>query len=317
MDSKLEELLGKRVVAKRLGWDELLTAEQLLDLDPADYYETYNLSGVLEAFDVPEAPEHGAFLVCLVGGQEADPKTVEEDLTANAFNPNQPRDAKGRWLGKDAAFEGGNAAFDKTASGSTVQDKERRATDSKASRDRAVARMDRIIDAHTTLSPEAKAKYKSEFKKAVNKMPGKAVDEILENVKKVKFYENTTELSKERFPALHAQGKQAGGAYNQQEGRISLDGDHQGVPASEIYTHEMGHAIDHNWKHSNSKEWTEAWTAECRDARVVPTHYAKTSAREGFAEFCRLAFKGPNNRKTLQEKFPRMYTYFERNGYVD
>lgn len=64
------------VRAKRLGWDEQLTPEQTLDMDP---YETTgdDIEGELVEYDVPESPEHPAFHVCLVGGQEADPQTIE------------------------------------------------------------------------------------------------------------------------------------------------------------------------------------------------------------------------------------------------
>lgn len=64
------------VRAKRLGWDEELTPEQALDMDPYDASDD-DLEGELVKYDVPEAPEHPAFHVCLVGGQEADPTTVE------------------------------------------------------------------------------------------------------------------------------------------------------------------------------------------------------------------------------------------------
>lgn len=63
------------VRAKRLGWDEELTPEQLLDLDPYDH-EDDDLVGELKEFDVPATAQLPAVHVCLVSGQEADPKTV-------------------------------------------------------------------------------------------------------------------------------------------------------------------------------------------------------------------------------------------------
>lgn len=69
-----------RVKGKRLGWDERLTPEQEMDM------ETYNLDGDHASDDLegelvrasfPETDEHGRIDVVLIGGQEADPKTVE------------------------------------------------------------------------------------------------------------------------------------------------------------------------------------------------------------------------------------------------
>lgn len=64
------------VKAKRLGWDERLTPEQELDLDPYDR-DNDDLEGELEIVE-GHAPGVGEFKVYLVGGQEADPDTIEE-----------------------------------------------------------------------------------------------------------------------------------------------------------------------------------------------------------------------------------------------
>ena len=65
---------GDRVRGKRLGWDERLTQEQELDLDP---YESSgdDLEGELQILDVKTA-ETGPLTVYLVAGQEADPRTL-------------------------------------------------------------------------------------------------------------------------------------------------------------------------------------------------------------------------------------------------
>ncbi len=74
-----------RVKAKRLGWDEELTLEQSHDLDDYDYASD-DLEGELEVVDVPAAPRAvSAYSLYLVGGQEADPKTLE--VVTNAFCP--------------------------------------------------------------------------------------------------------------------------------------------------------------------------------------------------------------------------------------
>jgi len=67
----VEALVGKTVTAKRLGWDEELTAEQSFDLDEYEH-ESHDLKGELEVV------ESSLVTVYLVGGQEADPVTIAE-----------------------------------------------------------------------------------------------------------------------------------------------------------------------------------------------------------------------------------------------
>lgn len=65
-----------RARAKRLGWDERLTPEQEFDLDPYDRGDD-DLVGKLVRFRSRPRPGFPGVEVVLVGGQEADPKTVE------------------------------------------------------------------------------------------------------------------------------------------------------------------------------------------------------------------------------------------------
>lgn len=64
------------VRAKRLGWDEVLTAEQEFDMDDYDH-EDNNLEGELQEITIPATKAHPTIQLTLVGGQEADPKTVK------------------------------------------------------------------------------------------------------------------------------------------------------------------------------------------------------------------------------------------------
>lgn len=64
---------GTMVRAKRLGWDEVLTPEQEMDMEPYDEhgYESDDLEG-------PIISSSGSRIaVVSVGGQSADPKTVQ------------------------------------------------------------------------------------------------------------------------------------------------------------------------------------------------------------------------------------------------
>lgn len=66
-----------RVRAKRKGWDETLTNEQLWDMDPYEH-ESDDLEGELVERVIPARKGvHGEIRQCLVGGQSADPKTIE------------------------------------------------------------------------------------------------------------------------------------------------------------------------------------------------------------------------------------------------
>lgn len=65
-----------RVTAKRLGWDERLSEEQAMDADPYDHDDD-DLEGELSEHEIPASQYHGPIHVCLVGGHEADPKTVK------------------------------------------------------------------------------------------------------------------------------------------------------------------------------------------------------------------------------------------------
>lgn len=66
-----------RARAKRLGWNETLTVEQEFDLDPYEH-DGDDLEGELQIVDVPASSEMPALKLYLVGGQEADPATVQE-----------------------------------------------------------------------------------------------------------------------------------------------------------------------------------------------------------------------------------------------
>ncbi len=70
---------GTLVKAKRLGWDEELTLEQEFDIEPYEdkEYESDDLEGPIVTTRIPAQPGYDAFISCLVGGQEADPRTVK------------------------------------------------------------------------------------------------------------------------------------------------------------------------------------------------------------------------------------------------
>jgi hypothetical protein len=67
-----------QVKAKRLGWNEKLTAVQSLDMDPYEHEGDDDLEGELEIIDAPMLKIKDY----LVNGQEADPDTIQEIVAA-------------------------------------------------------------------------------------------------------------------------------------------------------------------------------------------------------------------------------------------
>lgn len=65
------------VRAKRAGYTESLSAEKSMDLEPLSEkeYESVDLEGELREYSL--LTEFGVVRVVLVGGQEADPTTVQ------------------------------------------------------------------------------------------------------------------------------------------------------------------------------------------------------------------------------------------------
>lgn len=86
---------------------------------------------------------------------------------------------------------------------------------------------------------------------------------------------------------------------------------------AEIYAHELAHVVDKGYRYSNSLAWTEIWLAEInypQNATPPLTRYAATSAREGFAEFCRLLYGTNADKKEAKQLFPRAFAFFEKHG---
>jgi hypothetical protein len=66
--------IGTQVTAKRAGWDEELSDDQLDDLDPAEMDGGEDLQGELWYEQVPAKGKRPALFLCRVGGQPADPQ---------------------------------------------------------------------------------------------------------------------------------------------------------------------------------------------------------------------------------------------------
>lgn len=81
-----------------------------------------------------------------------------------------------------------------------------------------------------------------------------------------------------------------------------------------IYAHELGHVVDANARYSGTPEWEKVWKAEIYDGKTLLSHYARTSAIEGFAELHRaLTMKGP---EAVERVFPRCFKFLQSKGLV-
>lgn len=84
-----EGLVGETVTARPLGWDEELTAAEVLDHDPYDG-PTDPVTGILEVVDVPGDDATGPYSLYVVGGIVVDPTTIRKakgdivEVTTNA-----------------------------------------------------------------------------------------------------------------------------------------------------------------------------------------------------------------------------------------
>ena len=73
--ARLQRRFDRLCVARPLGWDENLTAEDALDLEPYSG-GTARITGPIRVVR-SDTPPVGPLTVVLVGGKEADPDTVE------------------------------------------------------------------------------------------------------------------------------------------------------------------------------------------------------------------------------------------------
>ena len=98
--NNLQALLGKKVTAKRAGWDippqGVVKGNDILDPPPwRDDGLPEEVSGILASFRFPGSEFYNGYTSWQVDGESVDPKTVK----AQGYNgdpPNRPGDAKYR-----------------------------------------------------------------------------------------------------------------------------------------------------------------------------------------------------------------------------
>jgi hypothetical protein len=120
------------------------------------------------------------------------------------------------------------------------------------------------------------------------------------------------------------------GWFDMRDGTIDVNGDPSTQAASEIYAHELAHAVDWargeeqggRFEFSSTAEWKDAWKQEIdtghRGAELAGDYpplseYAWKDPGEGFAEFGRLVH---NNRELAERKFPKCWEAWKKWGLV-
>ncbi len=190
------------------------------------------------------------------------------------------------------------------------------------------------------LSAEQKKTYSEAVGKVVAIIPDVGHERIQANLKSAQFYADRQSMIDGTFDAAlesrpwylkvgdkvfrskkvaeierqlwSLEHKELGGAF--ERGVIHLDGDAEGISHSEIYSHELGHAIDgSNHELSGSDEWKSAWSKEIVSGDGL-TAYATVKPSEGFAEFCRAIYGGAIDAAKVEKRMPKCAAFFKSKG---
>lgn len=181
-----------------------------------------------------------------------------------------------------------------------------------------------LISKHLTASklPEATRKaYESHAHEVLGAMPAKALERFNTHAKAYEFYDNSKELNA-GLGALSEKAKKAiegglvvGGAWERKAGKLHMDGASEKQSASDIYSHEMSHAVDGpQHELSSSPEWKAAFASEIKGGGL--SKYATQNEIEGFAEFGRLVYGNKTAADELRKKYPLSTAYWESQGLI-
>ncbi len=160
---------------------------------------------------------------------------------------------------------------------------------------------------------------------AMQKLPQKLHEKFAAAANEVKLMsrDDLGNMLRERGVAFRSQ-RGPNGAADVSKGGLYLDGlDHENGEegAIGVTLHEISHLFDKengaNWAHSKSPEWQAAFAGEINvkgsDGQPRLSAYAMTHAREGWAEFGRLAWSNPQQ---AQSQFPKCWAVFASRGLV-
>ncbi len=237
-----------------------------------------------------------------------------------AFNPSEPRDAKGEWTGGDQ-----DAAGPGTATQSDFKT--------------AVAFGNFIGAAMSSVADVSSEKLSARVKAAkdvASKLTPAALSRLSESVRSVKSYKDTDGI-KEAFNKIPGvspatDDEDVGGFYDPVNGTLHIDGGfgsiykdslgESNLSAKGIYAHEVTHGIDAQLNSRGKRVYAlsampafrDAFNEEIADGQL--SDFATTHPSEGFAEFGRLLYGSDVPIETVAKRFPKTLAYFRSEGLV-
>jgi Phage Mu protein F like protein len=178
------------------------------------------------------------------------------------------------------------------------------------------------------LTDEQRGKYAQAMVHVLDQMSDTALERVSKHTQFVSFHGSHDDMNNHivqhfnEFPKLQASiksGTKVGGLYVRRTGKnkvsgLVLDGDAPSTdpgyntPASELYSHELMHAVDGpHLEISTSAEWQAAWQNEIV-ARKKISGYASKNEQEGLAEFGRLLYAAKT--ETRQKHLGNVHTIY-------
>ena len=169
---------------------------------------------------------------------------------------------------------------------------------------------------------EERQKFEKTLHACVDMMTAPMVERIKTTIGGATFYKSLEEMTATLFPDKFSQKTEGGrflvgGAWathsDERVGSLHLDGGGSSGDPRGFYAHELGHAIDFRYVHSNTPEWQDAYREEIDQPHHPLTKYATTSPSEGLAEYFRLLNM---QFKDAKLSFPKCFAAFKKWGYV-
>lgn len=184
--------------------------------------------------------------------------------------------------------------------------------------------LDSWLDASPAISPEQRQTYRDAFHQTAARLPAKALERGMANLKGVTFHGSTDDLANQaRREGLYIKSGQQVGGLTIKEPRdaqvtMHLDGgaetgDAYPETAQAIYAHEIGHAIDCGRSLTGKSAWVGAWKEEIAQPSSPLSKYATKSPAEGFAELARLLAQ---DHESARKMFPKCYAFWQSEGLV-
>ena len=169
--------------------------------------------------------------------------------------------------------------------------------------------------------------YQSRAERVFDAMTPTALERFNANLRSVQFYRSSSQLTEAlvqdmlnsgALPADLPTNYSVGGAYDQVDHTLHLDGGFDRESTDLVYAHEFSHVVDTGSRYSDHRDWREAWREEVNRVDAPLSQYARVNAAEGFAEFGRALYVahqlGGGATDRLAEAFPLAMTFWRSRG---